>query len=276
MRQANIGVAMGLSGTEVARDAADLVLLDDDFATIVDAIREGRATFSNIRRFLTYHLTDNVAELTPFVVWALSGGKFPLALAVLQILVLDIVTDALPALALGSEPPTAGVLNQPPMRGHLLDSQLLKRVFGVLGPTEAIVEMSAFLATFIALGWRPGDPFTSGDTLLAASGAAFAAVVIGQMATAFACRSTTRWPGSLGWTTNRLLVIAVIFQAVALLALLFIPTLASLLDHAAPTLAGWIVALSAAPAVLAADLAYKRARARRTATLSTARVEPSV
>jgi calcium-translocating P-type ATPase len=263
LRQADIGIAMGKSGSDVAREAADLVLLDDDFATIVEAIREGRATFANIRRFLTYHLTDNVAELTPFVVWSLSGGKFPLALAVLQILVLDIVTDALPALALGSERPSATVLDRPPNRGQLLDGQVMRRVFGVLGPTEALIEMSAFLATFIALGWRPGDSFATGETLLAASGAAFAAVVVGQMATAFACRSVTDWPGRLGWTSNRLLVFAVAFQAVALLGLLYIPALAELLDQAPPTAAGWGVALAAAPSVLAIDAAHKRWRASR-------------
>ena len=84
---------MGKSGTDVAREAADLVLLDDDFATIVAAVEQGRSTFANIRRFLTYHLTDNVAELAPFVVWALSGGAFPLAIGVLQVLALDIGTD---------------------------------------------------------------------------------------------------------------------------------------------------------------------------------------
>ena len=74
LRQADIGVAMGRTGTDVAREAADLVLLDDNFAHIVEAVEEGRAAFDNIRRFLTYHLTDNVAELAPFVVWALSAG----------------------------------------------------------------------------------------------------------------------------------------------------------------------------------------------------------
>ena len=77
LQEADVGVAMGTSGTDVAREAADLVLLDDDFATIVAAIEQGRATYANIRRFLTYHLTDNVAELTPFVIWAFSGGSFP-------------------------------------------------------------------------------------------------------------------------------------------------------------------------------------------------------
>ena len=96
LRAADIGIAMGRSGTDVAREAADLVLLDDDFATIVAAVEQGRATFANLRRFLTYHLTDNVAELAPFVVWALSGGRFPLAIGVLQVLALDIGTDTLP------------------------------------------------------------------------------------------------------------------------------------------------------------------------------------
>jgi magnesium-transporting ATPase (P-type) len=262
LQQADIGIAMGRSGTDVAREAADLVLLDDDFATIVDAIREGRATYGNIRRFLTYHLTDNVAELTPFVIWALSGGRFPLALAVLQVLTLDIVSDALPALALGTEPPSERTLQSPPQRDHLLNGAMLRRVFGVLGPAEAIIEMSAFLVTFLAFGWRPGDSFATGATLEAASGAAFAAVVIGQMANAFACRSATHWPGSLGWATNRLLLGAVLFQAAALLTLLFVPPLASLLDQAPPTGPGWLVALLSAPAVLAADAAHKRWHAR--------------
>jgi magnesium-transporting ATPase (P-type) len=86
LQAADIGVAMGRSGTDVAREAADLVLLDDNFTTIVAAIEQGRATYANVRRALTYHLTDNVAELTPFLIWALSGGILPLALGVLQIL----------------------------------------------------------------------------------------------------------------------------------------------------------------------------------------------
>ena len=260
LQQADIGVAMGRSGTDVAREAADLVLLDDDFATIVAAVEQGRATFANVRRFLTYHLTDNVAELTPFVVWALSGGQFPLALGVLQILALDIGTDLLPALALGAEPPREGVLRKPHRGQHLIDGSLLRRVFGVLGPAEAVVEMSAFVAVFVAAGWRPGESFPSGHVLLAASGAAFSAVVLGQMANAFACRSTSRWPGSLGWTTNRLLLGAVAAEFLALGAFLFVPPVASLLGHAPPPLWGWAVATLAIPAVLAADALHKWSR----------------
>ncbi|HET6949943.1 MAG TPA: cation-transporting P-type ATPase, partial [Acidimicrobiales bacterium] len=141
LHEANIGVAMGASGTDVAREAADLVLLDDHFASIVAGVEQGRATFLNVRRFLTYHLTDNVAELTPFVVWALSGGRFPLALGVLQILALDIGTDTMSAVALGAEPPPAHALDRPPVSGRLLNRTVMARAFGLLGPTEAACSM---------------------------------------------------------------------------------------------------------------------------------------
>ncbi|MFN8035600.1 MAG: cation-transporting P-type ATPase [Acidimicrobiia bacterium] len=262
LQEADIGVAMGGVGTDVAREAADLVLLDDDFATIVDAVEQGRATFSNIRRFLTYHLTDNVAELTPFAVWALSGGRIPLALGVLQVLCLDIGTDLLPAVALGAELPGRHVLDGPPARGHLVDRSLLIRVFGVLGPVEAVVEMGAFLGTFLALGWRPGEPFPGGSALEMASGAAFTAVVVGQMANAFACRSTTRPPWRLP-TRNRLLIGAVLVELLLLVCFLYVEPLASLLRHAPPTASGAAIAALAAPLLLIADALHKRRRSRR-------------
>jgi magnesium-transporting ATPase (P-type) len=264
LREAPIGVAMGRSGTDVAREAADLVLLDDDFATIVAAVEQGRSTFANIRRFLTYHLTDNVAELAPFVVWALSAGQFPLAIGVLQVLALDIGTDILPALALGAETPGSHVLEQPPIRRHLLDRGLFTRAFGVLGPVEAALELTAFVVTFVAWGWRPGDAFPDqGPTLLAASGAAFTAVVLGQVANAFACRSTTRPAWQVGWTTNRLLLGAIAAELGMLAAFLFIPPLADLLGQSPPSWAGFGAALLAIPAVLTADAAQKAVRRRR-------------
>jgi magnesium-transporting ATPase (P-type) len=262
LQEADIGIAMGDGGTDVAREAADLVLLDDDFATIVAAVEHGRATFANVRRFLTYHLTDNVAELTPFVIWALSGGRFPLALGVLQILCLDIGTDLLPALALGAEDPSPDVLRRPPWRRHLLDRGLVRRVFGVLGPAEAAVEMLAFVVAFAVAGWRPGQSFPEGHVLLAASGAAFAAVVLGQMANAFACRSSTR-PASVGWRSNRLLLGAVGVELVLLGGFLYLPPVAELLDHAGPPLAAGLVAVAAFPTVVLVDALHKRHRRRR-------------
>jgi magnesium-transporting ATPase (P-type) len=257
LQEADIGIAMGRSGTDVAREAADLVLLDDDFVTIVAAIEQGRTTFANARRFLTYHLTANVAELTPFVVWALAGGRFPLALGVLQILSFDVGSDVLPALALGAEPPSLRALKRSPQGRHLLDRSVLLRAFGVLGPVESLIEILAFLATFVAVGWRPGQVFPAGPALLAASGAAFSAVGFGQMANAFACRSATRWPGALGWGTNRFLLGAVVVEFFLLMAFLFVPPLASILGHTPPSLAGAVVALLAIPAILVADTIQK-------------------
>ncbi|MCC7366494.1 MAG: cation-transporting P-type ATPase [Dehalococcoidia bacterium] len=259
LEEADVGVAMGAGGTDVAREAADLVLLDDDFATIVAAVEEGRATFENIRRFLTYHLTDNVAELTPFAIWALSAGEFPLALGVLQILCLDIGTDLLPALALGAE--DADESGAPPVSGrHIVDGGVLRRAFGVLGPAEAAVEMLAFVATCWFAGWRPGEGFPGGETLLAASGAAFAAVVLGQMANAFACRSAGLPAWRSGWRGNRFLLWAVGVELLLLVFFLYVPPVADVLDHAPPTAAGAAVAVLAIPAVVVADGAYKRAQ----------------
>ncbi|MCC7367066.1 MAG: cation-transporting P-type ATPase [Chloroflexi bacterium] len=262
LQAADIGVAMGKRGTDVAREASDLVLLDDDFATIVAAVTQGRATFANIRRFLTYHLTDNVAELTPFVVWAVAGGLFPLALGVLQVLCLDVLTDQIPALALGIEPPGADVPKEPPRQQRLLDGAMLFRVFGVLGPVEALMEMAAFSAVLWAAGWRPGGELPDALTILSASGAAFAAVVIGQAANVFACRDTRRWPGRLGWTSNRLILVGVGVELALLGLLLYVSPLAALLGQAPPTLLGWGIALLTAPAVLLADLAHKRVLAK--------------
>ena len=258
LHEADIGVAMGLSGTDVAREAADLVLLDDNFATIVAAVEQGRTTFANARRFLTYHLTDNVAELTPFVLWALSGGRFPLALGVLQVLCLDIGTDILPAVALGAEPSSRTVLAQPPIGRHLIDRALLVRALLVLGLTESVVEMLAFLAALSAAGWTAGAPFPSGRPLLVASGAAFTSVVAGQMANAFACRSATVSPRRLGWFSNRLLVAAVLCEGVMLAGFLYLPFLSALLGHAPPNAVGFAAAAVAIPAVFAADAIHKR------------------
>jgi magnesium-transporting ATPase (P-type) len=262
LRQADIGVAMGASGTDVAREAADLVLLDDHFATIVTAVELGRATFANIRRFLTYHLTDNVAELVPFVAWAVTGGQLPLALTVLQILALDIGTDLLPALALGAEPPNPRTMEGRARHDRLIDRGLLGRVFGVLGPAEAATSMIAFTVVLLAGGWRWGaEP--SAALLATASGTAFTTIVLGQLATAFACRSESRWVGRLRWTGNRLLLGAVAVEIIVLFLFIGLPPLADLLRGGFPSPLGWAVAVTVIPMVFAVDAAAKRIRALR-------------
>ncbi len=262
LEAADIGIAMGESGTDIAREAADLVLLDDHFSSIVAGVEQGRATYANIRRFLTYHLTDNVAELTPFLVWGLSGGSFPLALSVLAIIALDIGTDTLSAVALGAEPPSRHVLHDPPISGRLLNRTVLVRAFGILGPTVALVTMAAFLASYLAAGWRPGMDFPVGQVALAASGAAFMAVVLTQTANAFACRSSVRPPWALGWMTNRLLIPAASIELGFSALAIFVVPFAGALGQAPPDAAGWTIALLGIPALLAVDATAKWLRRR--------------
>ncbi len=258
LKMADIGIAMGLSGTEVAREAADLVLLDDHFATIVAAVRQGRETFLNVRRFLTYHLTDNVAELAPFLLWALSGGRFPLALGVMQILALDLGTDTLPATALGAERAGGRVLDHPPVSGRLLDRTVSWRAFGILGPTEAIAEIAVFTAALWAAGWRLGESFPGGAELAAASGGAFLTVVVMQMANSFACRSTHLAAWRLPWTSNRFLLVAVVTSTAFALVCLLVGPVARLLGQAWPPAAVLPMIALGAPLLLAVDAAWKR------------------
>jgi magnesium-transporting ATPase (P-type) len=262
LRMASIGIAMGRSGTDVAREAADLVLLDDDFATIVVAIEQGRSTYSNIRRFLTFHMAANVAELTPFLIWALSGGRFPLALGVLQIIAIDVVADIPPSLALGAEPPAKHVLDRPPTKRHLIDARLLTRAFLWLGPTVALCSMGVFVASFLIDGWRVGDPFPTGEMQLRASGAAFTAVVIAQAANALACRSTQLRVWQLAVRKNPMMLWALSTQIVVFLALVFIGPLARLLGQAPPRSSVAALALFAFPAVIITDTLQKQSLIR--------------
>ncbi|MFE3999021.1 cation-translocating P-type ATPase [Nocardioides sp. YIM B13467] len=262
LRGADVGVAMGLGGSDVARDAADLVLLDDHFATIVKAIELGRATYANIRRFLTFHLTDNVAELAPFAVWALSGGSVPAALSVLQILALDIGTDMLPALALGSEPPSRRTMEGPRARERVASGSVLRRAFLVLGPIEAVAAVTAFVWVLTGGGWELGE--TPGAALLArASGTAFAVIAVAQVANAFACRSESRPAWRVDPRRNPLVLIAVAVELVLLAAFLGLPWLADLLGGSWPSGAGWLWALGAGIALLLGDRLHKARRAAR-------------
>lgn len=260
LHEADVGIAMGASGTDVAREAADLVLLEDDFSTLVAGIEQGRATFVNLRRFLTYHLTDNVAELTPFVAWALSGGRFPLALGVMQILALDLGTDTLSAVALGAEPPAPHLIEGPPVRGRFLNATVAWRSFGLLGPVEAAMSMAAFVASYLASGWRPGDAFTHGHVLAAASGSAFITVVFAQAANAYACRSSSVPVWALAWKANRLLLPAVAIGVAFSFLTIFWPAAAHQLGQAVPPVAGWCVAGLAPVVLLVVDAGDKRRR----------------
>jgi potassium/sodium efflux P-type ATPase len=268
LRQADIGVAMGKSGTDVAREAADLVLLDDNFTHIVEAVEEGRAAFDNIKRFLTYHLTDNVAELAPFAVWALSAGRIPLMISVLQVLALDIGTDLLPALALGAERPEPGVMERPPRSkgARLLDRRVLGRAFGFLGPVEATASMALLpIGAALFFGWPESPLPTSGSDLAVLSTMVFSAIVMMQIANAFECRSNPASLFSIGPFSNRLLVGAVMIEALVLLMFVYLPPVQRVLGHNPLDFSQWALVLFTPLILLGAEEARKavvRARAR--------------
>ena len=163
LRAADIGIAMGISGTDVAREASDLVLLDDNFASIVNAVEEGRTVFENIRKFLTYILTSNVPELVPYLAFAFA--RVPLALTVIQILAVDLGTDMVPALGLGAEPPDSRVMQRPPRsrQDRLLTPGLLVRAYLFLGSFEAVAAMAAFFFVLAATGWHWGQELSVTD-----------------------------------------------------------------------------------------------------------------
>lgn len=265
LQAADIGIAMGRTGTDVAREAADLVLLEEDFAIIVEAVRQGRGTFANIRRFLSYHLTANVTELFPFVLWSVSGGRFPLMIGVLQVLAIDVGTDTLPAVALGAEPAGRTVLDRAPATGRLLNSRVAVRSFGVMGPVEAAWSCAAFLVAMAAAGWRPGQSFPGGPALLAASGTAWTTIVVAQLTNAFACRSLTRPLGRREVPPNRYLRWAVGVELVFVAVCVFVPGVARLLGQAVPPPAGWAMVAASVPLVVLTDHVEKRRHAKQRA-----------
>lgn len=204
-------------------------------------------------------------ELAPFVAWALTGGAFPLAIGVLQILALDIGTDLLPALALGAEPPNPRTLTGRARTGQLIDRRLLARAFGVLGPAEVLASLGAFTVVLLAGGWRWGQQ-PSAALLAMASGTAFAAIVLGQLANAFACRSESRPAFLLDPRRNPLLLWAVATELVMLCLFLGVPPVATTLGGSWPPPTGWALAVLAVPVLLAADTLHKAARAWRVST----------
>src|SRR4029079_19813488 len=139
-----IGVVMGVAGTDVAKEIADIGLLDDNFATIVNAIEEGRAVFATIRKFATYVLVSNVPEVVPFLGYGFFG--IPLALTIPQVLAVDLGTDMIPALALGTERPLAGIVVVPPRprTERFLNLPILLRTYLFLGSIEAMIAMGGF------------------------------------------------------------------------------------------------------------------------------------
>ena len=260
LKEADIGVAMGRTGTDVAREAADIVLLDDNFASIVSAVEEGRAVYDNIRRFAAYHFCSNVGELLPFVTWGVSGGAIPLPLTVMQVLAIDLGTDMLPAIALGTERAEPGTMTRPPRRRdeRLLSRRVLARVYGFVGLIEGIGAMTSFFLGNLFGGWRPpaGLP-DSGTAYLQATTMTQTAIVMGQVGAGQAMRTERRSVFSIGLLSNRLLLVGIAFEVLLAVALVYVPGLNGAFHQAPIPLWWWLALVVWAPIVFFAEEARK-------------------
>jgi Ca2+-transporting ATPase len=271
LRAANIGIAMGMSGTDVAREAADIVLLDDHFATIVGAIEQGRGVYQNIRKFMTYILASNVAEVVPFLAMILF--KIPPALTILQILAIDLGTDLIPALALGAELPEPKIMQRPPRHTSqsLLDRALLWRAYGGLGLIEAAAGMIAFLGVWLSYGYHFADLQALTPAILAhtaspevremyqhATTVTLATIVACQDGNVFACRSERVSAFRLNFFSNRLIWLGIVTEWMIILSIIYLPFLQRIFSTAPLGLNQWLILLIYPPILLLADTWRKR------------------
>jgi magnesium-transporting ATPase (P-type) len=241
LRAADIGIAMGVTGTDVAREAADMVLLDDNFASIVSAVEEGRAVYDNIRKFLTYILTSNVPEVVPYLAFAFFNA--PLALTILQILAVDLGTDLVPALGLGAEKAERGVMDRPPRSRHdrVLSPGLLTRAYLFLGGFEALAAMAAFWYVYERAGYVP------------ATTACLGAIVMTQIVNVHLCRSNRESAFTSARRWNPLITAGIATEMALMLVIAYTP-LGNAIFSTAPIDAGaWLFMVPFAAAMLAAE-----------------------
>ncbi len=243
LRRADIGVAMGLKGTDVAREAATMVLTDDDFKTIVDAVQAGRRVYDNVRKFILYIFAHATPEVIPFLIFALSGGRVPLPITVIQILAIDIGTETLPALALGREPAEPGLMSRPPRPSEerLIRGALLIRAWLTLGGVSAALVVGGFFWVLHQGGWTLGAEVGDGSplhhTYLQATTMTFLGIVACQVGTAFAARTESSSLLSIGVFSNPLLLWGIAFELVFSAAIVTLPGLAPALGMALPPVA---------------------------------------
>lgn len=254
LKAADIGIAMGIAGTDVAKESADMVLLDDNFASIVLAIEEGRAVYDNIRKFLAYILTSNIPEVVPYLAFALF--RIPLPLTVVQILAVDLGTDMVPALGLGMEPPARNVMLRPPRprQERLMSNGLLMRAYLFLGMLEAIASMSAFFFVLSAGGWKMGDDLPSESTLyLQATTAALTAIVVMQVVNVFLCRNPESSIFNRGVFANRLILSGIVLELGLILMIDYTPWGQNIFGTAGLPLDVWLFILPFALGMLLLD-----------------------
>jgi magnesium-transporting ATPase (P-type) len=267
LKKADIGVAMGIAGTDVAKEAAVMILTDDNFASIVNAIEEGRGVYANIKKFISYIFTSNTPEAVPFILWALSRGRIPLALNVMQILSVDLGTDMVPALALGNEPPEKGVMDAPPrnMKEHVITRSLIIRAYLFLGLIQSFAAMAAFYFMYWVNGyWGQWlDLPSTGILYQAATAMTLGAVVTTQIGNLFAQRTERISAFRLRWFDNRMLWVGIVSELLIVSLIIYVPFFQKVIGTASFPLVNWVFLFAWTPSLLLADELRKALLRRR-------------
>jgi len=261
LKKADIGVAMGISGTDVAKEAASMILTDDNFASIVNAIEEGRSIYANIKKFTTYVFTSNTPEAWPFVLFVMSAGRIPLALNVMHVLSIDLGTDMVPAIGLGAEPPEPGVMDNKPrnIKDHLITWPLLFRAYPYLGSFQSIAAMAAFYFMYWTNGYwgKLIDLPSSGDLYRSATAMALAAVVFTQIGNLFAQRSETISGFKIPLFRNRLLWVGIATELTLIVLIVYTPFMHTFIGTNSFPLSNWLFLILLIPLLFLADEARK-------------------
>ena len=267
LKKAHIGVAMGIAGTDVAKEAASMILLDDNFASIVNAIEEGRAVYSNIRKFTTYIFTSNTPEAWPFILQIVLN--IPLALTVMQVLAIDLGTDLVPALALGTEKPEPGLMDRPPRgpKDRLVDRRLIVRAFLWLGSLQTALCFLGFFFLWWTMGYgnlfhlpRP-DLLPYAQRLLTHDGLVYvlattmfhAGVITTQIGNAYACRTERTSVFKAGFFSNRFLLVGFLVELGVISVLIYMMPFQRMFEHGALPLKYWGFLFLYAPVMFLAE-----------------------
>ena len=211
-------------GTDVAKEASDMILMDDNFATIVSAVEEGRTIFDNIKKFIAYILTSNIPEILPFIAFVLLD--IPLPLTVILILSIDLGTDIIPALGLGAEPAETDVMKRKPRprSERLLSRNLLIMSYGVIGMIQAAAGFFTYFVILFTGGWLWGQDLASTDPLYrTAITGFFASIIICQVADVIVCRTRRQSLLTVGLFTNRLVWIGIGTELLLLILIAYVP-----------------------------------------------------
>ena len=256
LKKADIGVAMGISGTDVAKEAADMILLDDNFASIVKAVEQGRAVYNNIRKFLLYILNSNMPEAVPSAFFLFSKGAVPLPLNIMQILFIDLCTDLLPALGLGSEAPEEGIMHKPPrnLKEPLLHRKIILKAFLWYGILASIFSMFAYFYVNYMNGYSLANLSPKGsDIYIVATTMTLAGIVFSQIGAVMNCRTEKQSVFKKGLFKNYTINLGIILEVFFLVLIMHVPTLQKVFGTAPIGVKGWLFLMFIPPIILAIE-----------------------